>query len=121
MQQADDVVIDLLREQARWLRLLGLQALRPLLERVLVTDKQKAIYELSDGRRTTREIARDAGVGAGSVSRLWSEWLASGMCAPSPVASGRAQHLSSLSALGIEVPGGAKPAPKESAGEEHDV
>ena len=88
MQQADDVVIDLLREQARWLRLLGLQALRPLLERVLVTDKQKAIYELSDGRRTTREIARDAGVGAGSVSRLWSEWLASGICAPSPVARG---------------------------------
>lgn len=102
---ADDLVLGELRAQTRWLRLLGLQALRPLLEQVLSTEKQRLVYELSDGQRTTREVGRLATVSAGTVSRLWSEWLAVGICSEVHGASGRAQHLASLSSLGIIVPG----------------
>lgn len=93
-----------LREQTKWLRLLGLQALRPMLQEVLRTDKQRAVFEYSDGERSVREMGRLAGVGAGSVSRMWSQWIADGICVEVPTAPGRAQHLASLSQLGLEVP-----------------
>jgi hypothetical protein len=100
----DSLILDELRIQTRWLRLLGLQALRPVLLEVLRTDKQRAVFEYSDGARSVREIARLAGVGAGSVSRMWSQWIAAGICVESTTAPGRAQHLASLSHLGLEVP-----------------
>jgi hypothetical protein len=104
MQDARDPILAELREQTRWLRLSGLQMLRLELDRLLRTDKQRAVYELSDGRRTVREVARIAGVGSGSVSRLWTTWIAAGVCSESPAAAGRAQHLVSLSQLGVDVP-----------------
>ena len=67
-----DQVLRELREQTKWLRLLGLQALKPILEGAL-NDKQKLVYEYSDGARPTREVARLAGVSLGTVSRLWGE------------------------------------------------
>jgi hypothetical protein len=102
--QGADPVLAELREQTKWLRLLGLQALRPLLGQVLRTEKQRAVFEFSDGERSAREVARLAGVGVGSVSRMWSQWIADGLCAESPTAPGRAQHLASLSQLGLEAP-----------------
>jgi hypothetical protein len=101
----EDAVLGELREQTRWLRLLGLQALRPLLASALTNDKQRAAYEYSDGKRGTREVAKAAGVGAGTVSRWWSDWLAIGICSEVPGSSGRAQHLVALSALGLPLPG----------------
>lgn len=97
-----------LREQTKWLRLLGLQALRALLAEILLTDKQKLVYELSDGSRTVREIGKLAGVGAGTVSVLWREWMAVGICTESSQRAGRAQHVTPMSRLGMVVPGVAK-------------
>jgi hypothetical protein len=101
---ADDDVIKELREQTKWLRLLGLQALRPLLVEVLSSDKHKLAYELTDGSRTVRDIAQLAGMGSGTVSVLWREWTAVGICTESPQRAGRAQHVTPLSRLGIAVP-----------------
>jgi hypothetical protein len=100
----DGAMLAELREQTKWLRLLGFQALRPILEVTLRTDKQKLVYEYSDGLRASREVARLAGVGAGSVVRMWSDWLAAGICVEAVNTTGRAQHLVSLSALGIPLP-----------------
>ncbi len=103
MAGTDSDVVAELRAQTRWLRLLGLQALRPLLTQVLATGKQKIVYELSDGKRTSRQIAQEAGVGAGSVSRLWAGWIAVGICTESREHPGRAEHLASLTSIGIDV------------------
>jgi hypothetical protein len=100
MQEDRNLILMELREQTKWLRLAGFQVLRSELNRLLRTDKQRAVYELSDGHRTVREVARLAGVGVGSVSRLWSLWIAAGVCSESPSAPGRAQHLAPLSQLG---------------------
>lgn len=104
MSMNDDILVEL-RAQTSWLRLLGLQTLRPALQDLLKSDKQKLAYEYSDGSRTTRQVAEMTGVGAGTVSRWWTEWLAIGVCAESPGHPGRAKHLASLSDLGIPTPG----------------
>ncbi len=102
MSENEDILQEL-REQTKWLRLLGFQALKPALLAVLQSDKQRAVYEHSDGKRTVRDVAALAGVGAATVSRLWNEWLSAGLCTESPQRPGRAQHLAPLSRLGIEV------------------
>ncbi len=104
MMQSDDAILLELQRQTRWLRLLGLQALRPLLQETLRTDKQKLAFELSDGQRSVREVARLAGIGIGTVSRMWAQWIASGICVEAAAAPGRAEHLASLSQLGTSMP-----------------
>jgi len=99
----DEQILAELRSQTPWLRLLGIQALRPVLAQVLRNDRHRLAYELSDGNRTSRQVAEGAGVGAATVSRLWSEWIALGICMPSRQQAGRAEHLASLSSLGIEI------------------
>ena len=101
----DEAVLTQLREQTKWLRFLGLQALHPLLVEVLASDKHRLAYEVSDGSRTVREVARLAGIGATTVFGLWREWMAIGICLESAERAGRAQHLMPLSRLGIAVPG----------------
>ncbi len=108
----DETILSELREQTKWLRLLGMQALRPLLDGTLQTDKHRLIYELTDGKRTTRDVAAAAAVGVSTVNRLWQDWLAVGVCLEVPGKAGRAEHLTSLARLGIEVPEVAPGAPK---------
>lgn len=85
-----------LREQTKWLRFLGLQALAPTLDAVLVTSKQRAVFDLSNGERSVREIATMAGVGVGTVSRLWSEWAQHGLVVESGNVPGRWRHLAPI-------------------------
>lgn len=88
--------LDELRQQTAWLKFLGTQTMLPVLVEVLETPKQRAVYELSDGRRSVRDIARLAGVGVGSVSRLWKEWAELGLVSESRDVPGRWRHLVSL-------------------------
>ena len=103
-QDIDTAVLRELQEQTRWLRLVGMQALRDVLVGMLRTRRQKLVYEYSDGNRTTRDITQLTGAGTGTVSRWWTQWMTAGICFESPNRPGRAQHLASLSTLGIEIP-----------------
>jgi hypothetical protein len=101
----DDAILEELREQSKWLRLLGLQALRPLLVDVLSVDKHKIAYEVSDGTRSVREVGKLSGMSPTTVSTLWREWMAVGICSESRARAGRAQHVMPLTRLGITVTG----------------
>lgn len=100
----DGDILEGLREQTKWLRLLGLQALRPVLEQTLRTDKHRLVYEYSNGLRSVRDIAALTGTSTKSVTTWWSEWLSLGICTESRSQAGRAVHLAPLSRLGIDVP-----------------
>lgn len=100
----EEEAVEQLREQTRWLRFLGMQQLRPALETTLKSDTHRLVYELTDGVRTVRQIAKLAGVGAATVSRLWGQWSGLGLVVPSTKATGRWRHLISLSDLGLDVP-----------------
>lgn len=87
-----------LQEQTRWLRFLGLQQLRPLLITLLRDERERRAFDLSDGDRTTRQVAAQVGVSAATVSRWWNRWAALGLVTTDD--RGRARHLVALEDIG---------------------
>jgi hypothetical protein len=101
---SDDAILDELREQTKWLRVLGLGSLRPLVTTVVKSDRDKVVYEQSNGERTARDVAKIARVTHPTVLRLWQDWLSLGICIESRRHPGRAAHVLPLSKLGLAVP-----------------
>lgn len=89
----------------KWTRFAGMQQLRTILTQNLTTDTEMLIYELSDGERTTREIARLAGVGSNAtITNYWRKWSKVGIVEPSEKRRGRYQRICSLEEVGLTVP-----------------
>lgn len=89
VNQTPDLVLAELKQQTQLLHLLAVEALAPRAREVVSQPSHVRVYELTDGNRTTREIAAAAGVGAATVSRLWSRWARDGLVVPSATAEGR--------------------------------
>ena len=70
---ADPILLEL-REQTAWLRLMVRSAVLPVMKDELKDPKARAAYVLSDGSRTTREVAAEVGAGKSSVARWWARW-----------------------------------------------
>ncbi len=100
MAESEDVMLEELRTQTAWLRLLAMPTLRNELVKALTDDKRRLVYELSTGDVGTREIAKAADVGAASVSRYWNEWERVGLMRRVG-SQGRVAHIASLASLGI--------------------
>jgi DNA-binding transcriptional ArsR family regulator len=84
-----------------WLRLLALDRLRERVERLVKTDRDKLIYELTDGQHSTTEISKAAGISQPAVSNIWIRWRAEGIVAEVPEVKGRCKHVAGLAELGI--------------------
>ncbi|MCH8054141.1 MAG: hypothetical protein IH895_08785, partial [Planctomycetes bacterium] len=63
----------LLKEIAKWLRFSGMKKVRETLLSILDDDSKKMAYHLSDGQKTTREIAKASGMGKDTVGKLWKD------------------------------------------------
>jgi hypothetical protein len=100
-----DPLLRELREQTLWLRLLVIRSMRSEFAAALPTELHRQVYDLSNGIRTTRDIAASAGVGAATVSRWWTQWVRQGLMMPSEAHSGRWSHLASVEELGLGVIG----------------
>ena len=94
---------DELREQTKWLRFLGLRALRPVLEAALRNDRERLAYALSDGS-SSNAIGVAVGVSGQSVRNWWARWRRLGLVWET---GRRPKHLVRLSDLGWAVPVGA--------------
>jgi hypothetical protein len=88
-----------LEEILAWTRAMAIPGVRATLEAALPTASERRVYELSDGERTTREIATQVGVGHNTVARWWRKWRALGVCVEA--GQGRARRLVGLDDLGI--------------------
>lgn len=89
----------------KWMRFAGMQQLRTIISQNLTTDVEMLVFELSDGERTTREVARLAGVGSNStVAGYWKKWSKLGIIEPSQKRQGRFQRICSLQEVGLTVP-----------------
>lgn len=94
-----------LKELLKWTRFAGMQQLRTILTQNLTTDAELLIFELSDGERTTREVARLAGIGShATVANYWKKWGKLGIVEPSQKRQGRFQRICSLEEVGLTVP-----------------
>ena len=89
----------------KWARFAGMQQLRNILTNILTNDTQMLIYEYSNGKRSTREIAELAGVGSNqTVINYWKRWSSLGIVESSQKYQGRFQHICSLEEVGLTVP-----------------
>jgi len=104
----------------KWTRFAGMQQLRNILTYNLTNDMQMLIYEYSDGKKSTREVAELVGVKSNqTVANYWKKWSSLGIVEPSTEHQGRFQRICSLAEVGLTVP----PTPKEielTNGEETD-
>ena len=103
----DKEIIKELREQNKWLRFLAFSSLKDLLTSTLDTKEQKKIYEMSDGKSSTNDIAKKlAGEGIKvshmTVYNYWRRWNALGLVEPSQKYPGRFQKIVNLDDFNIK-------------------
>jgi len=102
---SEDKVEDLLKELVKWTKVTSIPHVRKLLLELLTTPKEKKAYQISDGEKTSREVARLSKLGKFKVQTMWKAWIISGIAEPVPVKGGgnRAKRNFSLDDFGIDI------------------
>lgn len=95
-------LIESQRETNRWLRVLALPALTEALSNSLRNERERRVYQESDGR-TSREVGNSVGTSHVTVIGYWGRWATAGIVEQVPGAEGRYRRLVNLSDVGIEV------------------
>jgi hypothetical protein len=89
----------------KWTRFAGMQQLQSILTSTLSNDTQLLIYEYSNGKRSTREIAKLTGIKSNqTISNYWQKWSSLGIVEPSQEYKGRFQRICSLEQVGLTIP-----------------
>lgn len=97
-----DEIIEELKIQTAWLRVIGIQAIKDLLQEEMKAKQDQIIFELSDGQLSTREIAKKADSSHVTVSKKWKKWVSMGLVMPSEKHKGRYKKIVALRDLGIK-------------------
>lgn len=111
---------DILRDIRRWVKIIGIQEAKPVLEDALTTDdpekeeKLRLTYHLTNGENSTRDIAKIVDWHYATISKKQSEWAEMGIVDRAN-SSESYSHVISLDEAGIEVPD--IPEPDEQGGE----
>lgn len=94
-----------LSELVKWSKFSGKLILKNLVKENLKTELELEIYELSDGKRSTRDISKILGATSHTtVAVSWKKWRKLGIVETSSQFQGRYKHICPLEELGIEVP-----------------
>jgi len=102
------ILIAKLDELIFWTKLSVLPAIRKVIVDNLRSDIDKLVYELSDGKRSTREIASIITKGGRKISyvtvaNMWKKWSILNIVMPAQ-RKGRYKKIISIESLGIQVP-----------------
>ena len=97
-------IIDILLECVAWLRFQNRGNLGLTLEQAFSSDRERLMYELTDGTRSQGEIAKLVGVTQPTVLHAWNRWRRIGVVVEVPGIKGRCRRLASLRDLGLDVP-----------------
>ena len=89
----------------KWTKMAGIQQLRSILSQTLNDDTAALVFELSDGKRGTRDIAKAAGLKSNAtVVNYWKKWRKLGIIEESSAYPGRYVRICSLEEVGLTVP-----------------
>ncbi len=75
---------------------------KDLIKEEIKSKQDKSIFELSDGQRSTREIAKNVGSSHMKVAVKWNKWASIGLVMPSEKYKGRFKKIVALGDLGIK-------------------
>ena len=113
----EDKIIELLEELVKWTKVASIPRVNELLLSVLKSPEEMIAYQISDGEKTSREVADVANVGKSSIVKWWKVWIRAGIAESASVQRGdRAKRIFSLDDFGIEVPKIARTSPKVEGG-----
>jgi len=98
-----------LREIKFWIKLSNIPFIRRAAREYLVDDESKVVYELSNGKRSTRDIANKLEkigikITHATVANMWKRWAMVGLVQPSEKYQGRYRKTAPLKFLGVETP-----------------
>jgi hypothetical protein len=102
-------ILDELREIKYWVKVSSLPVIRRAAYENLRDDESKLVYELSDGQRSTREIAEELKksgivITHATVANMWKRWVAASLVEPSERYKGRFRKVAPLESFGMEPP-----------------
>lgn len=93
--------LEVVEDIRTWVRALVFPVLRKLLLETLDTEQDKAIYSLSDGEQSSRQIAKKVDASHTTIVNLWKEWLKVGIVKESET-PGRFRKIISLGSMGLK-------------------
>ena len=97
-------IVELPEEILLWTKYDYKETKRKLLE-LLNTDEKKIAYQLSDGERSSREIAKVVSVSHMAIQQWWSKWFELDLIEQAEKhGRGRYKRLISLTKMGISIP-----------------
>jgi hypothetical protein len=108
----EELIIDKLDELIFWTKFSALPTFRSLLSENLKSEIDQLVYDLSDGERSTRDIAKILSKGGRKVTHvtianMWNKWLILNLVIPAK-RKGRYKKVLSLDSLGIKIPAAIK-------------
>lgn len=103
-----EALLEKLDELIFWTKLSVMPTMRKIIVDYLRSDIDKLVYELSDGNRSTREIASMVSRGGRDISHvtvanMWRKWSILNLVMPAQ-RRGRYKRLISLESIGVEIP-----------------
>ena len=99
-------IVMILEELLKWIKVTSIPFVKKLIFDSLPTNDDKIAYTLSDGIRTSRDVAGYVSLGYVAVASRWNSWIKLGIAEAIPVQGGgaRARRLFSLDDFGFSVP-----------------
>ena len=97
----NDETNELLREILLWLRFQSLDKAKSAVTSLLNSDKKKIVFELTDGKASSRGLAVKCSVDRNAILRWWADWFTAGILIK---AGDTYRRLFSLKELGIKLP-----------------
>lgn len=100
---------DILRDIRRWIKIIGIQEAKSIMNAALSAEdpedqeELRIIYHLSDGEHSTRGITEHVSVGRSTVSRRQKSWAKMGLLEKEH-SRVPYEHIISLEEAGLEVP-----------------
>jgi len=91
-----------LTEICVWMRFQSREPLRELLQEIIRSDRDRLVFELTDGLRSATEIAKAAKVSQPRISQIWNSWKPLGIIVEVPGTKGKYKHICSLNELGVK-------------------
>lgn len=114
----DDRIVELLEELVYWTKETIFPQIRQLLLKNLESPEEKIAYSLSDGEKTTRQVASKVKAGKDTIAKWWNNWIAVGIAEPISTKGGghRAKQKFLLKDFGIDIPKNVKVSKKKKGG-----
>jgi DNA-binding transcriptional ArsR family regulator len=99
---SNEQIVNLLSELVNLYKLVNKPTIVQRLEEELADPKRKQIYELSNGERSSREIAKIVGdVSYSTITVYWKQWAQKGLMTPAQRV-GRYKHTVDLKEYGLD-------------------